>query len=262
MPGLKTKKILSGLASVWTPFGLCPVPLALLMSLCQPTGRACCTDAAAFALQKAFFITFVAIFTVLCALLAVTMRYRGDTSLKPLPKGELKKRVVAQLQKLTEEMIRAEKAAHCKNLTKEKKATAKRKPKKQIEEETQQEAAARWQKLTGEDRAAAGQKARKQVEKEHKKLERRKQHLLYWARALGCATIFLSLALLTSPAPTCLFRKGDTNDSYIPRYASACICTTFLFILSAFAQLDGVVTPPAPDTSDKKMQAEGRRATV
>ena len=132
-------------------------------------GSACCTDAAAFALQKAFFITSVAVFSVLCALLAVTMRYRGDTSLKPLSKGELKKRVLAHLQKLTEDMIRAEKAAHCKNLTKEKKAAAKRKPKKQIEEEMHDEAAARLQKRTKEDKAAAKKKARKQIEKEHEK---------------------------------------------------------------------------------------------
>jgi hypothetical protein len=38
-----------------------------------------------FALQKAFFIAFLAIVIVLYAVLAVPMRYRGDTSLKSLP---------------------------------------------------------------------------------------------------------------------------------------------------------------------------------
>jgi hypothetical protein len=111
---------------------------------------------------------------------------------------------------------------------------------------------ARLQDFPGKDRAAAEKKARKQVEEEHKNWERKKQHLLYLVRALGCAIIFLSLALLTSPAPTCLFRKGDSNDSLIPPYVNACVCTTVGFILSAFAQLDGVVTPPAPGNPDKE----------
>ena len=81
--------------------------------------------------------------------------------------------------------------------------------------------------------------------------------MLYLARALGCAIIFLSLALLTSPAPTYLFRKGDSNDSLIPPYVNACVCTTVGFILSAFAQLDGVVTPPAPGNPDKEKHAGG-----
>ena len=89
-------------------------------------------------------------------------------------------------------------------------------------------------------------KLQEKMTPEEVKQYQRWEILLDLGRAVGCAIIFLSLALLTSPAPTCLFREGNSIKSYIPRYTSACICTTFVFVLSAFSQVRGVVTPPDP----------------
>lgn len=66
-------------------------------------------------------------------------------------------------------------------------------------------------------------------------------------RAVGSALVFLSLALLTNPAPTCLFPDTDpasVDKTYVPRYANACVCTTLVVVLSALAQVPGFVTDP------------------
>lgn len=57
-------------------------------------------------------------------------------------------------------------------------------------------------------------------------------------RAIGSTLIFLSLAILTPPGPTCLFPNPDRSaaeKSLVPHYTSACVCTTLIVLFSALA---------------------------
>lgn len=83
-------------------------------------------------------------------------------------------------------------------------------------------------------------------------------------RAVGSTAIFLSLAILTPPGPTCLFPNPDPSakeGSIIPRYTNACVCTTLVVVFSALTHKFNFVTdsknepdvagephiPPGPD---------------
>ncbi|BDA42081.1 hypothetical protein COCOBI_02-8820 [Coccomyxa sp. Obi] len=64
-------------------------------------------------------------------------------------------------------------------------------------------------------------------------------------RAVGSTAIFLSLAILTPPGPTCLFPNPDPNAkerSIIPRYTNACVCTTLVVVFSALTHYFNFVT--------------------
>lgn len=71
-------------------------------------------------------------------------------------------------------------------------------------------------------------------------------------RAVGSTAIFLSLAILTPPGPTCLFPNPDpsaTEKSIIPRYTNACVCTTLVVVFSTLTHYFNFVTDDKEDVS-------------
>ncbi len=73
----------------------------------------------------------------------------------------------------------------------------------------------------------------------------RTRALICTLRAVGSTTIFLSLAILTPPGPTCLFPNPDPTakeKSLIPRYTNACVCTTLVVVFSSLTHYFHFVT--------------------
>ncbi len=70
-------------------------------------------------------------------------------------------------------------------------------------------------------------------------------------RATGSTLIFLSLAILTPPGPTCLFPNPDLSaaeKSLVPHYTSACVCTTLVVLFSALAPHFKFVSDASPES--------------
>ncbi|CAL8461599.1 g1130 [Coccomyxa elongata] len=81
--------------------------------------------------------------------------------------------------------------------------------------------------------------------------------LLCLFRAVGSTAIFLSLAILTPPGPTCLFTNPDPTakeKSIIPRYTNACVCTTLVVVFSTLTHYFNFVTDDkeAASTDEEK----------